>query len=136
MSIKTLRCDGIFLALAGSLAMTMETVGHFGGVGPLAAQFGSPHTIGGFEAHGLAVMLGLLLYRAAGLPERRMWHWLGLTIHVFLGLANLVFWSSFVELNVVPVGVVTTILHAAVVALHSVCLSSPTKEIHNELREV
>jgi hypothetical protein len=136
MSIKTLRCDGIFLALAGSLAMTMETIGHFGGVGPLAAQFGSPHTIGGFEAHGLAVMLGLLLYRAAVLPERRMWHWLGLIIHVFLGSSNLTFWMSFVELNVVPVGVVTTISHAVFVVLHAVCLSSSTKEIRNELREV
>jgi hypothetical protein len=44
--------------------MVAETVGHFFGGGPLAATHGSPHTIGGFEAHGFAIIIGTLLLRA------------------------------------------------------------------------
>ena len=36
-------------------------MGHFFGVGPMAQTLGSPHTIGGFEAHGLAIIIGVLL---------------------------------------------------------------------------
>jgi len=122
MSRWILRADGIFLGLAGSAAIIAETMGHFFGVGPLAATRGSPHTIGGFEAHGLAVIIAVLLFRAAALPSRGMWHTLGFVVHVLLGSANLLFWSSFVHQNVVMVGIVTTALHVLFVAAHSVCL--------------
>jgi hypothetical protein len=69
LSRWTLRLDGSFLALAGSAAMLSETVGHFFGAGPLAASRGSPHTIGGLEAHGLAIIIAVLLLRAAALPD-------------------------------------------------------------------
>jgi hypothetical protein len=96
LSRWTLRLDGVFLILAGSCAMVAETIGHFFGVGPLAATHGSPHTIGGFEAHGFAMIIGALLFRAAALVDRRLWHIVGFTTHLFLGAANLLFWSSFV----------------------------------------
>jgi hypothetical protein len=120
----TLRLDGIFLALAGGAAMLAETVGHFFGMGPLAATRGSPHTIGGFEAHGLAIILAVLLLRAAGLADRRLWHGVGLSTHLLLGSANLLFWPSFVQLGVVTVGVVTTALHMAFVVAQATCLRS------------
>lgn len=99
--------------------MVAETVGHFFGVGPLAATLGSPHTIGGFEAHGLAVIIGVLLFRAAGLADRRLWHTVGLATHLLLGATNLLFWSSFVHHGVVAVGIVTTVLHAIFVVAHA-----------------
>ena len=102
--------------------MLAETLGHFFGVGPLAATRGSPHTIGGFEAHGLAIILAALLLRAGGLADRGVWHGVGLSIHLLLGSANLLFWSSFVQQGVVPVGIVTTALHMAFVATHATCL--------------
>ena len=118
----TLRLDGVFLAVAGTAAMTSETVGHFAGIGPLAETRGSPHTIGGFEAHGLALITAVLLIRGAGLPDRRLWHIVGLSTHLLLGSANLLFWQSFVQLDMIPVGIVTTVLHAGFVVAHLLCL--------------
>jgi hypothetical protein len=99
----TLRFDGVFLALAGGVAMIAETMGHFFGVGPFASAQGSPHTIGGFEAHGFAVLIGVLLFRAAALAERQLWHRIGFSAHLFLSVANLLFWSAFVQQSMVPV---------------------------------
>ena len=118
----TLRLDAAFLLLAGSAAMAAETVGHFLGIGPLAATRGSPYPIGGFEAHGLALLVGVLLWRAATSADRRMWHGVGLLTHLLLGTANLLFWRSFVALDVVAMGVVTTALHAAFVVAQAACL--------------
>jgi hypothetical protein len=64
LSRKVLQFDGGFLLLAGGAAMIIETVGHFLGVGPFAQSRGSPYTIGGFEAHGLAIIFAVLLIRA------------------------------------------------------------------------
>jgi len=122
LSRWTLRIDGGFLMLAGGCAMVAETVGHFFGVGPLAATQGSPHTIGGFEAHGLALIIGVLLLRAAGLADRPLWHTVGFATHLLLGATNLLFWSSFVHHGVVVVGIVTTALHAVFVVAHASCL--------------
>lgn len=102
--------------------MLADALGHFLGVGPLAVTLGSPYTIGSFEAHGLAVVLGALLLRAAGLADRRPWHAAGASIHVLLGGSNLLFWPSFAAMGVVPVGVVTTAFHLAFVVAQAICL--------------
>jgi hypothetical protein len=122
LSRWTLRLDGIFLLLAGSAAMLTETIGHFFGVGPLASTRGSPHTIGGFEAHGLAIIIGVLLLYAARRADRRLWHTVGLCTHLLLGSANVLFWSSFVRQDLVLVGIVTTALHAIFVVAQAICL--------------
>ena len=122
LSIWTLRLDGIFLALAGSTAMVSETVGHFVGIGPFAATRGSAYTIGGFEAHGLAVIIAVLLLRASSIAERKLWHTVGLSTHLFLGFANILYWTSFVQQEMVKIGIVTTILHIAFVVAHVTCL--------------
>lgn len=122
LSRWTLRFDGIFLATAGGAAMIAETVGHFFGRGPLAATLGSPHTIGGFEAHGLAIVIAVLLLRAAARPDRRLWHGVGLSVHLLLGSSNILFWSSIVGQGLLLVGVVTTALHILFVAAHTLCL--------------
>ena len=137
MSYWTLRFDGMFLVAAGLLALVMETLGHFLGIGPLASQYGSFYTIGGFEAHGLAIVLGTLLLREARLPGRRSGHALALTSHVFLGLSTLIFWASFEQLELVPVGVITTLIHAVLAVLQTVCLYSIRWRVPDEeLRQV
>jgi len=129
LSPWTVRLDGCFLILAGGAALLMETIGHFLGIGPLASTLESPHTIGGFEAHGLAVLIGVLLVRAADLPERRMWHVVGLVTHVFLGGANLLFWNSFVVQDLVLVGWVSTIFHFLFIAAHGACLRAGARGV-------
>ena len=42
LSRWTLRLDGGFLVIAGSLALLADIMGHFFGVGPMAEMFGSP----------------------------------------------------------------------------------------------
>ncbi len=127
LSRWTLRLDGGFLVIAGSAALLADTTGHFFGVGPMAEMFGSPYTIGGFEAHGLAVILGVLLLGAAKLADRRSWHALGLSVHLLLGTANLIFWSSFLQLDVLMIGVVTTALHSIFICAQAACLWRGTR---------
>jgi hypothetical protein len=122
LSRKVLQFDGGFLLLAGGAAMIVETLGHFLGVGPFAQTKGSPYTIGGFEAHGLAIILAVLFIRAANLLDRSLWHQVGLVVHLLLGGSNLLYWSSFIQLDVVPMGVITTILHIVFVIAHCMCL--------------
>jgi hypothetical protein len=122
LSRKVLQFDGGFLLLAGGAAMIIETIGHFLGIGPFAQTKGSPYTIGGFEAHGLAIIFAVLLIRASNLPDRSLWHRVGLVVHLLLGCSNLLYWSSFVQLNVFPMGVITTFLHFVFVIAHCICL--------------
>jgi len=110
------------LVIAGSFGLLADITGHFLGVGPMSDMFGSPYTIGGFEAHGLAVILGVLLLRAAKQANRHSWHALGLSVHLLLGAANLVFWSSFLRLDALMIGVVTTALHIIFIGAHAACL--------------
>jgi len=107
--------------------MAMDAVGHFMGLGPLAFMLGSPHSIGGFEAHGLALILGVLIYRSHRSQERRASHWLALVVHALLGGSNLLFWSSFQQLGVIPIGIVTTFLHAVFVVLNATCVARTGK---------
>ena len=102
--------------------MTAETLGHFFGIKPFSASLGSPHTIGGFETHGFAVLIGVLLFRASISSDRLPWHRIGLITHLFLGAANLMFWPSFAHQNLVAAGYVTTTLHAVLVILQLACL--------------
>jgi hypothetical protein len=118
----TLRMDGFILGVAGSAAMLSEWAGHFFGIGPSASTLGSPHTIGGFEAHGLAVLIAVLLFRGARSAERAQCHVIGSMTHLFLGAANILFWVSFIEHGVVPVGFITTILHGIFAVLHTVSI--------------
>jgi hypothetical protein len=72
LSRRILQLDGGFLVLAGGAAMIIESVGHFFGFGPFAQTKGSPYTIGGFEAHGLAIIFAILFIHAARLADRAL----------------------------------------------------------------
>ena len=74
-----------------------------------------------FEAHGLAIILGVLLIRAAASPGRGG-HGLAAAVHVLLGGANLLFWDdAFVRMGLVPVGAATTALHLLFLVAQGVC---------------
>ena len=118
LSRKILRANGAFLVAVGGGAMVSDAVGHFLGIGPLAIMRGSPHSIGGFEAHGLAALMGILLWRAARAPAP-FWHVIGLMVHLLLGGANLMFWSSFAYMNAVAMGYATTAFHILFVLAHA-----------------
>jgi hypothetical protein len=105
-----LRLNGTFLLVVGLAQAIFELLSHFLGLGPLGTRFvDSAYTIGFFEAHGLAVLIGLLLLRAAVVRPDRFWHAFAVVVHLLLGGANLLFWSSFVELDFVGPGLVATV---------------------------
>lgn len=116
-----LKLNALFLMLIGSLQIIFELLSHFMGAGPLADRFlESPYTLGFFEAHGLAVLMGILLWRAAANPQK-FWHQLAVIIHILLGGANLLFWNSFIQLDFVAPGIVATVFHGIFVVLEAYC---------------
>jgi hypothetical protein len=111
-----LRADAAFLLVAGTGGFVSDLVGAFLMRGPQGRVMASaPFSALGFvEAHGLAVIVAFLLLGAAS--ERR-WHVAAAAVHLLLGTANLVFWSYFPFAHMLAMGYITTILHAAFVAL-------------------
>jgi hypothetical protein len=118
MSIRTaiLRANAIYLLVAAAGGFTADILGAFFGRGPVGPVIASaPHAAIGFvEAHGLAFIIGVLLWRAAA---TRAWHFTAAAVHVLLGTANLVFWQAFVAGDMLVVGYVTTALHWLFVGL-------------------
>jgi hypothetical protein len=106
----TLRANAAFLGVAAIAAFLFDILGVFFGIGPQSrALINAPHAgIGFIEAHGLALILSVILWRAAPV---RFWNLAALAIDVLLGSANLVFWDGFIAADMLPVGYVTTTLH-------------------------
>ena len=111
-----LRANAAFLLIASAGGMWSDILGAFfarGHVAPVLAS--APHAAIGFvEAHGLAFIIGVLLWRAEPL---RSWHLTAAAVHVLLGTANLVFWPIFIAADMLAVGYITTSLHWLFVAL-------------------
>lgn len=107
--------NGLLLAAVGAVQLAFDLAGAFLGIGPVAALHGNPAAIGLAEAHGLALILGivLVLKRNAG---GATWHWTAAAVHALLGGANLMFWSSFEAYGLVPMGLAATIGHGLLVA--------------------
>jgi hypothetical protein len=110
-----LRLNASFLILASTGGLATDIAGSFFARGPEAILLaGSPGAgIGFIEAHGLALIFGVLLWRAA---SSRSWHLAAAAVHALLGTANLVFWQFFIDADVLAVGYVTTIAHWLLVA--------------------
>ena len=113
-----LRTNALYIGLAGLAGMLFDIRGVLYGLGPqgrLLAQ--APHAgIGFIEAHGLAVILAVLLWRAA---PARSWHLTAVAMEVLLGTSNLAFWDMFVATDALTVGYVTTGLHWMFVLLQA-----------------
>ena len=116
-----LRANAIYLGLGavGGL-LFMDLPGIFRGVGPAGRVLAAaPHAAIGFvEAHGLALILSVLLWRAAPAPARA-WHVTGAAISLLLGTANLAFWQIFIDGNALAMGYVTTGFHWIFAVLQS-----------------
>lgn len=111
--------NAIYLLVASAGGFTADLIGAFTGIGPQKSILGSaPYAAIGFvEAHGLAFIMGILLWRA---EPRRSWHLTAVAVHVLLGVSNLVFWKIFVVSDMLLMGYVTTTLHWLFVAAQSV----------------
>ncbi len=112
--------DALFLGMVGLVLAVLEFLGHFGS-GPLARIFeGQPFSIGFFEAHALAMTIAVVLFWAGSSQQPAPWHLLAGGVHLILGGANLVFWSSFQVSDMVGPGVVATAAHGLFLIVHLV----------------
>ncbi|MEH2496792.1 phosphoglycerol transferase MdoB-like AlkP superfamily enzyme [Bradyrhizobium sp. AZCC 1678] len=111
-----LRANAVFLLAASASGFASDVRGIFLGLGPVARIVAeAPYSgIGFIEAHGLAFILGILMWRA---QPARAWHLAAAAIHALLGTANLVFWQLFIVSDMLLVGYVTTALHGLFVVL-------------------
>jgi hypothetical protein len=116
--ILLLRTNAVFLLVASAGGMFNDLIGAFLLRGPVGLVLEkAPHAAIGFvEAHGLAFIIGVLLWRARSL---RLWHLTAVAVHVLLGTSNLVFWPLFAFADMMMVGYVTTALHGLFAALQS-----------------
>ena len=112
-----LRANALYIGIAGSAGMIFDIRGVLYGLGPQGrALADAPHAgIGFVEAHGLAVILAVVLWRAR--PERAA-HLTALAVVALLGTANLAFWQAFIAMDALVMGYLTTALHWTFVALN------------------
>ena len=118
-----LRANALYLLIAAAGGLASDVRGAFFGAGPVGVIVAAaPHAAIGFiEAHGLALIIGVLLWRA---EATRAWHLAAAAVHILLGTANLVFWQIFVAADMLLVGYVTTALHGLFAALQLVAASA------------
>ncbi|QIA24167.1 MAG: hypothetical protein EOS23_32240 [Mesorhizobium sp.] len=112
-----IRVNAGFLILASAGGLITDVAGSFFGRGAEAALLAdAPGAgIGFIEAHGLALIIGLTMWRIAYSVN---WHAFLATVHALLGTANLLFWQFFIAADVLVVGYVTTAAHWLFVVAH------------------
>jgi hypothetical protein len=125
-----LRANALYIGVAGFAGVIFDIRGVLYGLGPQGrALADAPYAgIGFVEAHGLAVILAVVLWRTR--PERAA-HLTALAVAALLGTANLAFWQAFIAMDALTMGYVTTALHWTFVALNlaaAVQLSSAMPE--------
>ena len=114
--------NALFLGLSGFAQMIFELLSHFRGMGPLGSVFtDSAYTIGFFEAHGFAVLTGILVFMIM-IPEMKPhWHLYLACVSFLLGGSNLLFWDGFAKVGLVTAGYAATILHIIFFVLQVFC---------------
>jgi hypothetical protein len=124
---RVLRANALFIGIAGLVALVFDIRGVLYGLGPQGRLLAdAPHAgIGFVEAHGLAIILAVLLWRAT---PSRSWHLTAVAVEVLLGTCNLAFWSMFVATDALVAGYVTTILHWLFVALQLIAAFAASDE--------
>lgn len=112
-----LRANALYIGIAGCAGVIFDIRGVLYGLGPQGRALAeAPHAgIGFVEAHGLAVIIAVVLWRAR--PERAA-HLTALAVVALLGTANLAFWRVFVAMDALTMGYVTTALHWTFAALN------------------
>ena len=118
-----LAANGLFLAVMGGSFAIFDLLSYFFGAGPLGQMvYQQGLAVGLFEAHGLALILGVLLLWAARNEPRPLWHLTGGSVHLLLGTSNLLFWAFIVEQDAVAAEIVITSIHWLFVLAHLFCL--------------
>ena len=112
---RILRANALFIGIAGCAGLVFDIRGVLYGLGPQGRVLEhAPYAgISFVEAHGLAVILAVLLWRAV---PSRAWHLTAMAIEILLGTSNIAFWQMFVATDALAVGYVTTGLHWLFVA--------------------
>ena len=98
-----LRANALYIGLAGAAGVLFDLRGIYFGTGPQGRILAdAPHAgIGFVEAHGLAVILAVVLWRAV---SARSSHLIAMAVDVLLGTANLLLWQIFVAGDALAVG--------------------------------
>ncbi len=116
MRQRILRANALYLLAASIGGLLTDIIGAFFARGPESQMLAvlPVAAVGFLEAHGLALIIGVLLWRAAPL---RSWHLTAVAVHVLLGTVNLVLWQIFIFTDMLALGYITTSLHWLFVAL-------------------
>lgn len=104
--------NGVLLGFVALVAGLGDLAGHFLNLGPMAkALYGNLDAIGMFEAHGLALIVSvvLVIHRKSGSAT---WHWVSGATHLLLGGSNLMFWPIYSLYDMTGVGIGATAFHA------------------------
>lgn len=121
-----LAVNGTALSLTGFIQSMFDLGGYFLNKGPLAASLhGNLDAIGFLEAHGFAIIVGILLIMYRNAPDAR-WHWVASATHTLLAAANLMFWQAFSQYDLVPMGIVATAMHMVFAATQFVAAALRT----------
>jgi hypothetical protein len=123
MKKKVLLIDGYFLAVMGTAAGVIDMVGYFTGKGPFGKiYYQNSNTIGGFEAHFLAVIIGIILIGKSKSVETGFFCKMAIAIHLVLGSSNLIWFQVFYDTNTLPMGIITTFTHFALMVFHTLAI--------------
>jgi hypothetical protein len=109
-----LRLNALYLSVAAVAGLLfLDLRGVLTGLGPEGRLLSEAPDAGlGFvEAHGLALILGIVLWRA---PVTASWHLTGAATSGLLGVSNLLFWQIFAANDALAMGYLTTALHCGV----------------------
>jgi len=113
------RFNAGFLVLMGGVFGVLDYVGFRTGGGPLGNMLhGNFLAVGALEAHGLAFIVGMILFTFAVRTPDASWHLVGMGTHILLGGSNLIFWSHFQQLGIVNQEIVVTAVHGVFVVVH------------------
>ena len=119
MKINILKIDGCFLVVMGVLAGITDLVSYLAGKGPFGQiYFQNSVAIGGFEAHGLAVIAGSILVLKSTTTDAVFFNKVAIAIHSLLGISNLIWFQIFLDTGMLAMGIITTVVHLLLVIVN------------------
>lgn len=123
-----LRVHGIILLGIGILMALQTLLGCFKGIGVLSFTKGDLlRSVGLFEAYLLAGFCGALFILLSGKCYSKEWHLLAATVHLILGITNLIFWEAYTIAGIVTIGYLSTMAHAFLIIVECTCYLSMKK---------
>lgn len=115
-----LKINGIFLIVMGVFAAISDLLGYFKGVGPFGEVcFNNSLTIGQFEAHGLAIIFGVLLFSKKAKENFVFYHKAAIAVHILLFCSNLIWFEIFHQTNSLILGYIATTAHFVFIFLNA-----------------